>query len=75
MCGVWCPLQEPFFLCVQRGDLCYLTELLTKDPEGVNAREEVCVPWLSVHVLPDLAQTLFSNHLLAYYWQEDSTNV
>jgi hypothetical protein len=31
---------EPFFLCVQRGDLRYLVELLTKDPEGINAREE-----------------------------------
>ena len=28
---------------MQRGDLRYLVELLTKDPEGINAREEVCV--------------------------------
>jgi ankyrin len=31
---------EPFFLCVVRGDLRYLVELLTKDPEAVNCREE-----------------------------------
>ena len=35
------PVQESFFVCVKRGDLRYLTELLTKDPEAINAREEV----------------------------------
>ena len=34
-------IQESFFVCVKRGDLRYLTELLTKDPEAINAREEV----------------------------------
>jgi hypothetical protein len=32
---------ESLFLCVKRGDLRYLIELLTKDPEAINAREEV----------------------------------
>jgi ankyrin repeat protein len=31
---------ESLFLCVKRGDLRYLIELLTKDPEAINAREE-----------------------------------
>lgn len=40
-------VQESFFQCVQRGDLRYLIELLKKDPDGINAREEVCVyVWL-----------------------------
>ena len=33
--------QEPLFVCVQRGELSYLIELLKKDPTGVNACDEV----------------------------------
>ena len=61
-------LQEPFFLCVQRGDLRYLIELLTKDPEAVNTREEVFIIGACMFQVCGIYEACVGLNVITHFW-------